>query len=145
MKINPVVSFVILLPCLLLVGCTDSFKSSHEEQKISYDSDPTENPMNAELTCPKQAGGHNQSLENVDKVTGAIHYGANMYYFAKTEYSFANSLASFLIGHTNLEVTAIAPNVIRKSGAGRRSPEYQYSSTTDYGLAVGYFVTFREK
>ncbi len=142
MKIKNVVLFALVLFCMSLVGCKESSKSSNG--KNPYENDPTANPMNAEWTRPRQAAGHNQLLKNADEGAGTVHYGENVYYFTRTEASFANSLVFFLVNHTNLEVTAIAPNVIRLNGEKRRELTID-PYTADYGVAVGYFVTFREK
>lgn len=75
-------------------------------------------------------------------------YGNNVYYFAQTGADFGNTLVDFLEKHKGLEVSSMAPHMIRmnKDEPFDRSRKYSsYSSYSDYGMIVGYFVTFREK
>lgn len=85
------------------------------------------------------------SIYPTDPIFGTVvNYGNGVHYFPHTRADFANTLAKFLNIHTNLEVTAMTGDVVRRTGRYIMSLSSRYD-TTDYGAAVGYFVTFREK
>ena len=86
----------------------------------------------------------NEKVEKTENVTdqndpGIKHFGLNVYYFQQTGNNFGQKLVLFLKRHTDLEVSAIAGEVIRKN----RGSLDRYD--LDYGETMGYFVTFREK
>jgi hypothetical protein len=66
-------------------------------------------------------------------------FGLNVHYFQQTGNNFGEKLFLFLESHTNLEVSAIAGEVIRLNRGDNSRTEQ------DYGETIGYFVTFREK
>lgn len=73
-----------------------------------------------------------------------IDYGGGVYYFKAIRANFGNMLAQFIEDHTNLELTTISPDVIRRQG-GKNVGADSYAYNSDYGVAAGYFVIFREK
>jgi len=71
-------------------------------------------------------------------------YGHGIYYFTEVHTNFPRTLARFLAAKTNLEVTAIAPDVIRMRGGEPTDPANGYGDA-DYSVSVGYTVVTREK
>ncbi len=82
-----------------------------------------------------------ETKENAEEV---ISYGEGVYYFPYIRADFASALVKFLQSHTNLEVTAMTGDVVRRGGSATKNLK-EYYDKEDYGAAVGYFVTFREK
>lgn len=74
-----------------------------------------------------------------------VEYGNGVYYFKRTGENFANALAGFLATHTNLEVTAMTGDVVRRLGGRTEDLNSKAFHNSNYGVAIGYFVTFREK
>ncbi len=69
--------------------------------------------------------------------SGIKDFGLGIYYFPQIGSDFGRQLRFFLESHTNLEVSAIAGEVVRFNCT--------LSPQCDYGATTGYFVTFREK
>ena len=98
------------------------------------------NPFDANAAKPEHSEVTKEKTNNT--YGNVVDYGSGVYYFPHTEANFANALAGFLTAHTNLEVTAMTGNIVRLMG-GQRKPIAPPWSEADYGVAVGYFVTFR--
>ncbi|MES3031218.1 MAG: hypothetical protein V4697_02290 [Patescibacteria group bacterium] len=74
-----------------------------------------------------------------------LNYGEGVWYFPYVGAEFPNSLSQFLVKYTNLEVSAMSPNVVRLDHYGKIKAISPGGGQTDYGAAIGYFVIFREK
>jgi len=98
------------------------------------------------LPGPSSAGDSPFRLTMDELKSGVIeYYGSGVYNFSVTNKRFGFTLADFLKSHPKLEVTAMTGNVVRRSGARIRDLDDSITAYSDYGVAVGYFVTFREK
>lgn len=138
-----VVAIIGLLAALLVPHIVRTSSDKHHGDKtmsnVSSSADAS-NARNAQLTAVDRISLTDHAVEIYTNVSqdGVVNYGSGVYYFPKTEADFGNSLAKFLSAHTNLEVTAMTGNVVRQNNSER-------GGTYDYGAAVGYFVTTREK
>ena len=146
MKINVIPSFLAISLVLIVgfsAGCNKGESNVDVTSDANYGGDSAANPKHALLAHPLEVPtSTGASVVTHDK--GIVNYGMGVYYFAYTSADFANALAVFLTVHKDLEVTAMTGNVVRRIG------DYIVLSDTpaqncDYGTAVGYFVTFREK
>lgn len=72
-------------------------------------------------------------------------YGQGVYYFPMTDDSFGLALANFLKIHDQLEVTAMTGNVVRRLVNTTLPLDDKIHDKYNYGVTVGYFVTFRLK
>jgi len=65
-------------------------------------------------------------------------FGHKVHFFQQAGNNFGEKLVLFLESHTNLEVSAIAGEVVYRNC-------YPNGPAGAYGETIGYFVTFREK
>lgn len=72
-------------------------------------------------------------------------YGNGIYYFTQTGREYAKALSYFLEHHQNLEVSSSAPDVERRERNNSIGLTNRGGFNWEYGAAVGYTVTFKEK
>ncbi|MDE2188617.1 MAG: hypothetical protein KGJ35_02730 [Patescibacteria group bacterium] len=151
MKNTTVIALVLLVIVLTFAFIPIAIKMDNKNRvknNIQEYYDPAGNPMNTTsstaITWQTNNQGNSAEGQPLNQLDMVIDYGANVYYFPETQDHFASALAGFLLNNTNLEVTAMTGNVVRQN---RGKIEYKDDNDhrSDYGAAIGYFVTFREK
>jgi hypothetical protein len=121
---------------IAMTGCNDS-------QPPKPDPTNPANPANAISTgqAEEVAASTNLPPPNVNQA-GVVNYGNGVYYFPYTKAAFGNALSVFLLNHKDMEVSAIACDIIRMEDEEPATPG---RADFDWGGVNGYFVTFREK
>ncbi|MGC9605668.1 MAG: hypothetical protein ABSF56_02870 [Minisyncoccia bacterium] len=82
----------------------------------------------------KQRPTPDEALEEAKQCHQPLRFSEIIYYFPQVHLDFPQTLKSFLDSHPGLEVSAIAPDVVKQG---------RFDSA--YGEAVGYTVVFRKK